>query len=294
MGVKRFLVSLTTFIICLLTYLTAPRALSIWKKAEKKASAGEKPAYYLTPILCFHNLDGKGVYSITSAKFRRYMRLIRDHGVQVVPLRTLYRHALEKRLFRRPSLVITIDDDYKNIVRVAAPILREFNYPASFFVYTQKINAGPRAGLSWEDLRRLRREGFEIQNHSHTHTAFHFPRAGEKMADYRRRVRVEIIHSREILEKRLPGLKIYAFAYPMGYYSNYLKKKLKYAGYELLLTTDAVPWNLTKKFKGTMDRFTVQKKKYVHNPERLFLRQLKYAKRKYNPDEKSDISRPVF
>ncbi|MEQ9363140.1 MAG: polysaccharide deacetylase family protein, partial [Leptospirales bacterium] len=197
--------------------------------------------YNLVPILCFHNVDGKGPYSVSQAKFRRYLRQIREAGIRVIPLRALHAAARENRLFTEPSLVITIDDDYKNIVRVAAPILREFRYPATFFFYTADILADPRWGTSWEDLRRLHSEGFDIQNHSYSHTVFHVRLPGESRGEYDARLHREIYTSREILQKELPEARLYAFAYPMGYFSDHLRERLTEAGYELLLTTDSRP-----------------------------------------------------
>jgi peptidoglycan/xylan/chitin deacetylase (PgdA/CDA1 family) len=238
--------------------------------------------YNRVPILCFHNVDGKGPYSVSHEKFRHYLREIRDSGVRVIPLRQLFAAASEGTLLTEPSLVITIDDDFKNIVRVAAPILREFGYPATFFFYTADIMSDPRWGTSWEDLRRLHAEGFDIQNHSYTHTIFHIRLPGETREQYAARLHREIYTSRDILQQNLPSADLYAFAYPMGYFSDHLRRRLLAAGYKLLLTTDARPVDLTEPFDGSFDRYTIQKK-YVANPEAMFRRQLQYALRPYDP-----------
>lgn len=274
----KFIISLTAFSgILLLAFTIHPK----YRDVQNPASA-VKPSsvarYYLAPILCFHNLDGKGPYSTSRQEFRYYMEQIREAGIQVIALRKLLEHAQKNQLLQQPSIVITIDDDYTNIVRVAAPILREYRYPATIFAYIQNIHKNPQRGMSWEDLNRLHSEGFEIQNHSYSHTAFHLPLLTESSTRYEKRVEREILLSRDILEKNMPGNKIYAFAYPMGYHSTHLEKKLLGAGYDLLLTTDAHPVDLRKVFTGVFDRYTIQKK-YVKNPQAMFRRQLSYAKK---------------
>ncbi len=254
---------------------------------EIAATAGtERRRYSLVPILCFHNIDGKGPYSVSRAEFRGYLERIRDNGITVIPLRELQAAAEENRLLDRPSIVITIDDDYKNIVRVGAPLLREFRYPATFFFYTIDIMNDPRWGTSWDDLRRLYDEGFDVQNHSYTHTIFHIRLPGESRAEYDLRVHREIYTSREILQQNLPDAELYAFAYPMGYFSADLRSRLENAGYELLLTTDSNPVDLTKPFTGTFDRYTIQKR-FVKNPEAMFQLQLQYA---LSPHESGDVA----
>ncbi len=218
----------------------------------------DRPAYFRVPILLYHDIDGRGRYSITRHEFRRHLEILRQENIDVVPLRILLQHARDRRPFLRPTVAITIDDDYANAFRIAAPLLREFHLPATFFVYVKDIARSPEEGLSWEDIDRIRSEGFEIQNHSYTHTAFHIPGSAESSSEYRNRLTREIETSRRILEERLPGNSIYAFAYPMGLNSPMLRRELEHAGYALLLTTEGKSVDLALPFTGTLDRFTIQ------------------------------------
>lgn len=286
MRATKFLYSSSALLLCLLATLAFRDLMSDPERASSAASAphesGATRAYYnRVPILLFHNVDGAGPYSISRESFQRHLDEIRSAGVRVIPLKQLYDHARENRLFSRPSIVITIDDDFENIVRVAAPLLREYDYPATFFFYTKDIMDDPRWGASWADLNRLYREGFDIQNHSYSHTPFHEPRGGESAAEYDRRVRREIIHSRETLEKNIPGLKVWTFAYPFGYKNAALQQKLLDAGYALTLTTDARPVDVSQPFRPSFDRYTIQRF-YVRDPDALFRRQLEYALTPYS------------
>ncbi len=263
----RFLYSIPAFLLAVGFYIMVGQP-----QPEPEPTTGRYPRI---PILLFHDIDGKGPYAISRHEFRRYLDIIRDEQIQIIPLRTLHEMMKKKIPADRPSMVITIDDDYKNIVRVAAPMLREYGYPATFFVYTQNITDHPRQGMAWEDLRRLQREGFDIQNHSHTHTVFHVPRKNESAESYAARVDKEILYSKRLLEGKL-GHKIWSFAYPMGFHSPYLEKRLKEEGYELLLTTNANPPDISKPYDGVLDRFTIQKGK---DPFGLFYRQIAIARR---------------
>lgn len=255
MKLRRVSLSVLGFLLASAVFSALPRMAPLM---EGLSGSGQSPGYSRVPILCFHDLNGRGRYSITSATFRHFMKRLRDENIAVIPLAEVVERSQNKRLLEKPAVAITVDDDYEGAVRIAAPILREFGYPATFFVYTGGIHTDPAEGMSYDDLRRLLKEGFDVQNHSHTHTAFHVPRKGESPAEYEQRLVVEIEDSRKILEKNLMGHKIRFFAYPMGYHTPALRERVFKAGYELVVTTDARPVDLTRPFNGSFDRRTIE------------------------------------
>ncbi len=269
----------------------SPQVKPLFKQLFGPLLAGDStPAYYhQVPILCFHNLDGAGRYSTDREQFREYMEVIRKLGIEVIPLRRLYDHARRRQLLSRPATVITVDDNYKNNFRLLAPILREYRYPATFFVYTKEIQKNPIWGSSWDDLRRLYAENFDIQNHSYSHRSFYKSLPGESLAAYQRRIRAEIIGSRELLERKIPNLQIWAFAYPMGYHSDYLQRALTQAGYQLQLASNGRPVDLTTPFSGVFGRFAVQKRQNS-GKDLLFKKYLLYALRSHSPQGKDSQS----
>ncbi|GIX40288.1 MAG: hypothetical protein KatS3mg129_0021 [Leptospiraceae bacterium] len=250
------------------------------KSEYLKKNDTNKSEYYLVPVILFHDIDGKGPYSVTREEFRHYLNILKQEKIQIVSLQKLYEHAIQNKFFNKPTMVITIDDDYVNIVRVLAPILREFHYPATFFFYIQDINPRPTMGTSWDDLKRLLNEGFDIQNHSFSHSVFYKKQINETNEEYQNRLFKEIILSKKILEKNLKH-PIWAFAYPMGYYTDELNEYVFNNGYKIVLTTDGKPLDLSKKFNGIIHRYTIQKK-YVKDPIKMFYKQIAFAKKTYN------------
>lgn len=271
---RKLLLSLAGFAAA---YAAAVALPSVWPAVRELSSDSAVQRYNRVPILCFHNLNGTGRYSISSATFRHFMRRLREEKVSVIALADLTEKAKRNQLLGRPSIVITVDDDYEGAVRVAAPILREYEYPATFFVYTAGIQDDPQSGMSWEDLRRLLKEGFDIQNHSHTHTAFHVPKPGERDWEYARRLDTEIDLSRSILEEQLMGHKITQFAYPMGYHTPGLRDRVFQSRYDLVVTTDGRPVDLTRPFTGSFDRRTIELEGGI--AEQIFAQAIEIAKK---------------
>jgi peptidoglycan/xylan/chitin deacetylase (PgdA/CDA1 family) len=67
-------------------------------------------------------------------------------------------------------VVLTFDDSVKSHFTVAAPILKKYGFGATFFItegFSFKTNK--RDYMTWEEIRELDRQGFEIGNHTRDH-----------------------------------------------------------------------------------------------------------------------------
>ena len=78
------------------------------------------------------------------------------------------------------TVVLTFDDAVKTHLTVVAPLLKQLGFQATFFI-TRKWMDDQAYFLTWEEVARLHRMGFEIGNHSWTHADFGKAAAGEKL-----------------------------------------------------------------------------------------------------------------
>jgi peptidoglycan/xylan/chitin deacetylase (PgdA/CDA1 family) len=69
------------------------------------------------------------------------------------------------------TVVLTFDDAVKTHLTVVAPLLKQLGFRATFFV-TQKWMDDQTYFLTWDEVGKLHRLGFEIGNHSWTHSDF--------------------------------------------------------------------------------------------------------------------------
>jgi peptidoglycan/xylan/chitin deacetylase (PgdA/CDA1 family) len=125
-------------------------------------------------------------------------------------------------------VLITFDDGYRDVLGEAAPVLRRLHMHATAFVITGRISGPDPSFLTWGELRRLRRDGFDIGSHTVTHrdlTALTPPELEH-----------ELTASRRILERRL-GTRAQWFAYPAGRYDARVLDAAAAAGYVLAFTT---------------------------------------------------------
>src|SRR5690349_13466184 len=78
------------------------------------------------------------------------------------------------------TVVLTFDDAVKTHLTVVAPLLKQLGFRATFFI-TQKWMEDQAYFLTWDEVAKLHRMGFEIGNHSWTHSDFGKPETGEKL-----------------------------------------------------------------------------------------------------------------
>lgn len=140
------------------------------------------------------------------------------------------------------TLSMTFDDGYRDNFEVVAPILRRLDLPATFFVATgfigtdyappwdQHLSRQP-GWMSWDQVRALRDQGFEIGAHTNEHIdlATQDPDA----------VRAELAKCRSKIEQAL-GVRPTLFAYPFGGRENMSPAALELvreAGFECCLAS---------------------------------------------------------
>jgi peptidoglycan/xylan/chitin deacetylase (PgdA/CDA1 family) len=191
--------------------------------------AGVYPSgYQLVPILVYHNLapQSKGRMVMAAKLFEEQMRYLKAQGYHVMSLKDFFDFGGLKRQVPRKSVILTFDDGYRSFLEYAHPILRELGFTATLFIYTDYVAAG-RNSLTWEEIKRLEGEGFDIGAHSKTHDNLR-RKVGEADAAYARRLQGEL--SQALFQRHL-GRSLPAIAYPFGATDDEVIQKAREAGY---------------------------------------------------------------
>jgi len=170
-------------------------------------------------IVAFHRIrDDMPEDGLTcgSAKFEEFCEFFRDY-FRVVPLSEQVAGCSAGKDMGG-TLSITFDDGYRDNFQVAAPILRKLELPATFFVVTgfigtPTITPGDRdlvrqpGWMTWDQVRSLASQGFEIGCHTDTHIDMGTADAQS--------VRAELKASQRKFQEQL-GSPARLFAYPFG------------------------------------------------------------------------------
>gem|GEM_PF-2406134 len=197
-------------------------------------------------ILCFHDINGEGKYSIKQEEFVEILNLVKNK-YEVYSLKTWYEKVSNGEKFTRPPLVLTFDDGYDSIFKYVIPTLTKFQFGATFFIYLQKYDNNPDAYVQMGDLPEI----FEIGSHSFSHADM------EKLyKQNRKQFYKEIFLSRKKLEF-LVGKAVISWAWPYGYYNQDMEVMAKKAGYTIQVNTDYK--NTHNEMEGSsFSRYTIQ------------------------------------
>jgi peptidoglycan/xylan/chitin deacetylase (PgdA/CDA1 family) len=169
-------------------------------------------------VVTFHRVTDSYRDPLTCSikEFASYCAFFRSH-FSVIPLGEMVTR-LENGGDLTRTLAVTFDDGYRDNYEFAAPTLRSLELPATFFVASEFMNsdivapwdreaAPPPAWMTWDQVRALHNDGFEIGAHTRTHADL--GRVVGEQAEW------EICGSRQDLEAQL-GTTVDLFAYPFG------------------------------------------------------------------------------
>jgi|HubBroStandDraft_1064217.scaffolds.fasta_scaffold55747_1 peptidoglycan/xylan/chitin deacetylase (PgdA/CDA1 family) len=172
-----------------------------------------------TLIVGFHRVNDQmpeDGLTCGSAKFEAFCRFFRKYA-RVVPLSEQVAACREGKDMSG-TVSITFDDGYLDNFEVAAPILHRLQMPATFFITSGFIGSQvippwdvelvrQPGWMTWDHLRSLVAQGFEIGCHTDTHIDM-----GRADADT---VRRELEVSKQKINQEL-GITVQLFAYPFG------------------------------------------------------------------------------
>jgi len=186
------------------------------------------------PIAMYHDILPKKevFFDVTPEELEAHFELIKSKGVTPISLDQLTIHLRTGSPLPEKPILLTFDDGYGGHYKYVYPLLKKYNYPAVFSVYTKNmgINTG-RSHVTWEQLKTMALDPLvTIAGHSKTH-----PPDLTKLSD--EELIPEIVESKELLEKNL-GIPIRYFTYPTGKNDQRVRKLVEKAGYVAALAMD--------------------------------------------------------
>ena len=188
-------------------------------------------------VLCYHAVspDWPAQLAVTPERFEQQLRTLVGRGYRGAT----FTEAATAPPHRR-TLAVTFDDGMRSVLERARPVLAELGLPATVFVPTDLVGSdGPMrwrgveqwlggahehelVPLTWEELRGLRDEGWEIGSHTRTHLRL------VQLDDDA--LGAELGQSRERLEAEL-GEPCLSLAYPFGEADDRVVGAAREAGY---------------------------------------------------------------
>ncbi len=167
-------------------------------------SISDAPEKHARPYYCTHT---------SPHIFADQMAWLQQQGYTGVNLKTGLEMWRCGRVSSTKLVAITFDDGFRDFFFTAAPILCNVGFSATIFLPTGFIGSSPkmfknRQCMTWDEVIKLHRMGFELGSHTVTHPKMtELPWAS---------VIEEVRNSKTELEERL-GEPVTSFAYPYAF-----------------------------------------------------------------------------
>ncbi len=185
-------------------------------------------------ILCYHSISNDGwAFAVSLQNFKKQINYLKDK-YQFITLSDLLDYINGKKNIDKPSVVLTFDDGYKDVLQTVSFLKNKKIKPTMFLLSdikhaNRKELATNRAFLNKGELKSLIKNGWELGSHTATHANMNTLN-NKEIID-------EIINSKKTLEKEL-NISIQYLAYPKGKYNEKILSAVKKAKYKMALTMD--------------------------------------------------------
>jgi len=185
------------------------------------------------PVIMYHDIlpTKKVFFDVTPEEFEQRLQLIKQKGLTPISMDQLVTHLRTGLPLPAKPILLTFDDGYSGHYDHVYPLLKKYNYPALFAIYTAKVGKPiGRSSLTWEHLREMAKDPLiTISSHSVNHKVM----AGLTPSE----LAIETQESKRLLETEL-GVPVRYFTYPEGKYDAQAVESVKQAGYAAALTMD--------------------------------------------------------
>lgn len=203
-----------------------------------KAEAFELNKSALVSILCYHDFAERPSRSdmvISVDTFRAQMQALKDARIPVIPLADVLAWKRGEKNIPEECVVITMDDGWLGVYEHCFPVLKEFGYPFTVYLYKNYVNRGGRS-MTLAQIREMMKYGAELGSHSVSHQSLP-ARHGRTDEQYQQWLQVEIAESKRFIEETF-GTPCRTFAYPYGNHSDAIAQMCLDAGYEAAVTVN--------------------------------------------------------
>lgn len=161
-------------------------------------------------------------YIVRAADFHDQLAWLKSNGFKVLTVG----EALSGDNTEDDAVVITFDDGALSDLTVAAPLLKEFGFSATFYLTSRVL--GKKGFLNRGQAQELARNGFEIGCHSRSHQELHqLDESG---------LEEEIVRAKEELEAMV-GVPVEHYSCPGGRWSPLAAEVAKQAGFKSMATS---------------------------------------------------------
>jgi peptidoglycan/xylan/chitin deacetylase (PgdA/CDA1 family) len=170
-----------------------------------------------------HDFNYRVGIAITPENFEMQMHYLKDKHYNVISLDKLVEGIGKGTNFSHNTVVITMDDGYKDNFIYAYPVLKRYGFPAMIFLIANKIGTDGNL-MNWDEVKEMYKDNISFGGHTKNHVPLSTIKEKDTLWD-------EISGCKKVIEEHI-GKHIDYFSYPYGSFTEEGKKVVKEAGYK--------------------------------------------------------------
>jgi len=136
---------------------------------------------------------------IREDKFRGQMQMLRDAGIEVISMEKFLQWRRREAPLPKNCVVITADDGWREVHTYMLPIMKEFGYPFTVFIYTNFLDSGGRT-LTQAQVEEIMGAGGTIGSHSVSHRDMNRVKLGKQSVSFGQFERMRTAYSKGLEE----------------------------------------------------------------------------------------------
>ncbi|MEI7955641.1 MAG: polysaccharide deacetylase family protein, partial [Verrucomicrobiota bacterium] len=212
----------------------SPTAAAVEESAATIVDDGARVA-----VLGYHDLsenESETAMRMHTSKFRKQMAALRQLGITVISLDDFLAWKRGAKSIPEKSILLTFDDGWKSVYTDALPILKEFGYPFTLYLYKNYIDGGKKA-LTSAMISEILQHGGSLGSHSVSHPYPTTIKAHRKKGehDFDAFLRKEMGESKRFIESKFSTPST-TYAYPGGFVTEEMFPLADEFGYTSLFT----------------------------------------------------------
>lgn len=190
---------------------------------------------YAVPILMYHSINPNALPEdrivVPPIIFERQMQFLKKHKYNVISLKSLGQLISQKQRIPLKTVVITLDDGFRDNYLYAFPILKKYNLPATIFIIIDEVGRPSGDRLTWDDILLMQESGL-VSFGSHC-------MGPEPLVNIKsdKELKRQIFDSKKILEEKTVR-QAELFCYPEGRFNDKIRQMVREAGYKLAVATN--------------------------------------------------------
>ncbi|MEL7501355.1 MAG: polysaccharide deacetylase family protein [Cyanobacteria bacterium J06554_6] len=211
--------------------LSAATQPALWPNIHERAQRAR------VPILMYHDIlpEMQVFFDVTPEQLEADFELLKENGLTPISLDQLVNHLRTGVPLPEKPVLLTFDDGYVGHYEHVYKLMRRYNYPAAFSIFTAKPDGDVvgRSTVTWDQLQTMAADPLvTIVSHGVNH-----PPDLRELSD--EDLRWELEYSKARLEEQL-GIPIRYFTYPEGNHDERVMLAAEDAGYQAALAMDDI------------------------------------------------------